>query len=99
MRERQRLALTPQRAARLVAKLLDEGAAIAATQSHSALSVDDMLDLLATAAYDHATLADGRRVHWKVDGPRQDHGMDPSLIPMDSQSGWHMERFNITRKA
>ena len=99
MRERQRLALPPQRAARLVAKLLDEGAAIAATQSHSALSVDDMLDLLATAAYDHATLADGTRVHWSVNGPRQEHGMEPSHIPMDSQSGWHMERFNITRKA
>ncbi|BCU77051.1 Wadjet anti-phage system protein JetA family protein [Luteolibacter sp. LG18] len=99
LRERQRLALTPQRAARLVARLMDQVAGSACTSSFAASSVDEMLDLLATAAYDHATTADGRTVRWKVDGTRRQAGMEPESIPHDEQAGWRMERFAITRHA
>lgn len=99
MRERQRLALTPQRAARLVAALMEKSGTSAGTGSHATGSIDEMLDLLATAAYDHATIADGRRIRWKVEGPRLDHGLDPGKISTDAQAGWQMERFTITRQA
>jgi transposase len=99
LRERQRLALTPQRAARLVARLADQVAAITGTEHHRASSVDEMLDLLATAAYDHAMTADGKTIRWKVDGPRRKEGMDPAVIPLDEQAGWRMERFTIIRNS
>ncbi|MDB6077901.1 MAG: hypothetical protein JWO82_1648 [Akkermansiaceae bacterium] len=99
LRERQRLALTPQRAARLVARLMDEVSGSASTETFAATTIDDMLDLLATAAYDHATVADGRTIRWTVDGPRRQDGMNPEAIPHDEQSGWKMERFTISRRA
>jgi len=99
LKERQRLALTPQRAARLVARLMDEVAATAGTETVASASIDDLLDLLATAAYDHATMADGRVLRWGVDGPRRQDGLDPSAIPQDDQFGWNIERFTITRHA
>lgn len=99
LRERQRLALTPQRAARLVARLMEKLDAAAGTEHFQAGSVDEMLDLLATAAYDHATTADGKTVRWSVDGPRRANGLDPAQVPHDEQAGWRMERFAITRHA
>lgn len=99
LRERQRLALTPQRAARLVARLADQLSGTVQTDSFAASSVDEMLDLLATAAYDHAVTADGKTVRWKVDGPRRTLGLSPEEIPLDEQVGWRMERFAITRHA
>ena len=99
LRERQRLALTPQRAARLVARLADKLAATTGTDQFTASSVDEMLDLLATAAYDHATTMDGKTIRWKVEGHRRANGLDPETIPHDEQAGWRMERFAITRHA
>ncbi|MCW1922796.1 DUF5716 family protein [Luteolibacter arcticus] len=99
LKERQRLALTPQRAARLVARLLDEVAASIGTETIKSASIDDVLDLLATAAYDHATMADGRVLRWAADGPRRLDGLEPGAIPMDEQSDWTIERFTLTRQA
>jgi len=99
LRERQRLALTPQRAGRLVARLADTLAATTGTEKFAATSVDEMLDLLATAAYDHAVMADGKTLRWKVDGPRRTNGLEPDTIPLDDQAGWRMERFAISRHA
>ncbi|WP_367871393.1 Wadjet anti-phage system protein JetA family protein [Luteolibacter sp. Populi] len=99
LKERQRLALTPQRAARLVARLMDEVAGTAGTETFASATIDDLLDLLATAAYDHATMADGRVLRWAVDGPRRLDGLDPASIPMDEQAEWNIERFTITRQA
>ncbi|MCW1887357.1 DUF5716 family protein [Luteolibacter flavescens] len=99
LKERQRLALTPQRAARLVARLLDEVSASIGTQEIQSASIDDVLDLLATAAYDHATMADGRVVRWSADGPRRQDGLAPDGVPMDEQADWTIERFTLTRQA
>ncbi|WP_035607832.1 Wadjet anti-phage system protein JetA family protein [Haloferula sp. BvORR071] len=100
LKERQRLALTPQRAARLVARLLDGVAASIGTETIESASIDDVLDLLATAAYDHATMADGRVLRWAADGPRRVDGLHPENIPMDEQAGdWTIERFTLTRQA
>ncbi len=97
LRERQRLALTPQRAARLVARLLPEKFSSLSTEAFTATDTDEMLDLLAIAAYDRAVTADGKRVSWSVDGPGKDQGLDPATIPADSHAEWQVERFTISR--
>jgi len=97
MRERQRLALTPQRAARLVAKLLPHGNLTITTADFASADLDAMLDLLAIAAYEHAVIADGRRVKWTIAGPGQSAGLTPETIPTDPHAGWNLERFSIRR--
>ena len=98
LRERQRLALTPQRAARLVAKLLPEKTTSLSTESFTAADTDEMLDLLAIAAYDQATTATGQRLAWSVNGPGKTKGLEPETIPTDPQATWQVERFTIHRK-
>lgn len=97
LRERQRLALTPQRAARLVARLLPKKAKRVATSDFSAADLDEMLDLLAIAAYESAITADGQRVRWRVDGPGKEAGLEPESIPSDPHAGWKVDRFSIQR--
>ncbi|MFT4175872.1 MAG: DUF5716 family protein [Luteolibacter sp.] len=97
LRERQRLALTPQRAARFVARLISEKSGTISTEHLRIDDIDEMLDLLATAAYDHAVTPDGTRVRWTVDGPGREIGLTPGEIPRDSQAGWNVERFQIER--
>ena len=99
LRERQRLALTPQRAAKLVAKVIPEKGGTTDTSKFAVDSLDEMLDLLAIAAYDHAPTAQGRILRWSVDGDRRRMGMKPELLEHDQQAGWRMERFTINRKA
>ena len=98
MRERQRLALTPQRAARLVARLLPAKNLSTTTAEISAADLDELLDLLAAAAYEQAVTADNQRVRWTITGPGQAAGLTPTDIPTDPQAGWNLERFQITRK-
>lgn len=97
LRERQRLALTPQRAARLVARLLPEKSGTLSTSDFSAADLDEMLDLLAIAAYESAITADGRRVRWRVSGPGMEAGLTPEDIPADPHAGWNVDRFAIHR--
>jgi hypothetical protein len=97
LRERQRLALTPQRAARLVARLLPGKSKTTTTADFTAANLDEMLDLLAIAAYEHAVTADGKRVKWSITGLGKFDGLTPDTIPTDPQAGWNMERFEILR--
>jgi hypothetical protein len=97
-KERQRLALTPQRAAKLVAKLLPHPTSSTSTQDLTLESSDDLLDLLAIVAYDHAPALAGKRIRWRVDGPRRRHGLEPQVIEQDSLVGHRVERFAITRE-
>jgi hypothetical protein len=97
LRERQRLALTPQRAARLVARLLPEKSSMFSTSDFSAADLDEMLDLLAVAAYESAVTADGKRVKWRVNGPGMEAGLTPEDIPADPHAGWNVDRFAIHR--
>ncbi len=98
LRERQRLALTPQRAARLVSRLIPGKVGSFSTSEFSAGDLDEMLDLLAIAAYEHAVTADGQRVKWNIDGPGKFSGLDPASIPTDPHAGWNVERFQIQRR-
>jgi hypothetical protein len=97
LRERQRLALTPQRAARLVSRMLPASSHVVMTSDFTAADLDEMLDLLAIAAYDHAVTASGQRVQWSIQGPGKTHGLTPEEIPTDSHAGWKVERFQIQR--
>jgi hypothetical protein len=97
LRERQRLALTPQRAARLVARMLPGKAKKFSTADFSAADLDEMLDLLAIAAYEQAFTADGKRVKWSITGPGKDAGLTPEKIPADPHAGWNVDRFTINR--
>jgi hypothetical protein len=97
LRERQRLALTPQRAARLVARLLPGKANKLSSSDFSAADLDEMLDLLAIAAYEQAFTANGKHVKWSIDGPGKHAGLTPENIPADPHAGWNVERFIIQR--
>jgi hypothetical protein len=98
-KERQRLALTPQRAARLVAKLLPTKKGSTSTEDITLETTDDLLDLLAVVAYEHAPALAGKRVRWSVDGLRRRNGLEPHIIEHDQLAGHRIERFAITREA
>lgn len=97
LRERQRLALTPQRAARLVARILPEKGGELSTSDFSVEDLDEMLDLLAVAAYQSSVTANGRRVHWNVGGPAKEALFTTDGIPTDQHVGWNVDRFTIQR--
>jgi hypothetical protein len=67
------------------------------TSDFAAADLDEMLDLLAIAAYEHAVTADGQRVKWTIDGPGKTIGLTPEKIPADPHAGWSVERFQIQR--
>lgn len=95
-REKQRLALTPQRAARLLARLIPESVSTTRTDAFTLTETDELLDLLALAAYDHAPAVTGT-VRWTVTGPRRVHGLRPDSLPRDPQAGWEVDRMEIER--
>jgi hypothetical protein len=97
-KERQRLALTPQRAARLVAKLIPNKKGTTSTEDIHLETTDDLLDLLAVVAYEHAPALAGKRIRWTVDGLRRRNGLEPHIIEHDTHAGHRIERFGITRE-
>jgi Family of unknown function (DUF5716) len=98
LRDRQRLALTPQRAARLLLKLLPAQQGVFETDSFSASDDEEMLDLLAIAAFETAISADGKNIRWQVDSENREHGLNPAAIQRDRHANWLVDRFTITRK-
>jgi hypothetical protein len=82
-----------------VARLLPGKAKKVSTSDFSAADLDEMLDLLAIAAYESAITADGKRVKWQITGPGQSAGLSPESIPTDPQAGWNLDRFTIQRKS
>jgi len=98
-KERQRLALTPQRAARLVARLLPAKGCSIGTEEIYLDSADDLLDLLAAVAYEQAPVLAGKRVRWSVDGLRRRNGLEPEVLAHDEMAGHRVERFSVTREA
>jgi hypothetical protein len=97
LRERQRLALTPIRAAKLIAKLLPGKGGTTDTENISVTTTDELLDLLATVAYDHALDENGRTIRWKVEAPRRGQGLTPENLPRDRQLDWLLDRFGVNR--
>ena len=98
-KERQRLALTPQRAARLVAKLIPNKKGTTSTEDIHLETTDDLLDLLAVVAYEHAPALAGKRVRWTVDGLRRRNGLEPHILEHDTHAGHRIERFSVKRES
>lgn len=97
LRERQRLALTPLRAAKLVARFLTEKGDSGSTEEFTVSNTDEFLDLIAMVAYDHAQDENGRTIRWKVDGPRRREGLTPENVSRDTQLDWLVDRFQVNR--
>ena len=97
LQERQRLALTPLRAAKFVVRLLPEKGRSVGTEEITVQTSDELLDLLATVAYDHAQDENGRMIRWAVDGPRRRDGLSSESAARDVQRGWLVDRFLINR--
>ena len=74
-----------------------EKGAATGTEQFAISSTDELLDLLATVAYDHAQHENGRTIRWKVDGPRRKDGLAPENLPRDAQLDWLMDRFAVNR--
>ncbi|CAN5830190.1 hypothetical protein BH09VER1_BH09VER1_47340 [soil metagenome] len=97
LRERQRLALTPLRGAKLVCKFLSKKGTTAGTEDITVGHTDEMLDLLAIVAYDHAQDENGRMIRWQIDGQRRREGLFPENISRDAQLDWLVDRFQVNR--
>lgn len=97
LRQRQKFALTPHRAARLVARLLREQGPGIATDGFRTEGTDELLDLMAAAAYTHGVdAATGQEQRWQVLSSSREHGLEPESIPRDAQAGWRVERFALS---
>lgn len=98
-------ALTPSRAARFIERFLPEpGKAVTSEdlggRPGQPITEDDLLDMLATLAFDRATSAStSKPIKWKLDLARTDLGLTPEQIPVDSVAGRRCERFTIERLA
>ena len=99
LRERQRLALTPYRAARLISRLLPKKGGNVSTSDFACGGTEELLDLMAAAAYNQAPDGHGRTVRWSVTNARLQGLIKPEDIPHDAHAGWNVERFTISRTA
>ena len=100
IRLRNRDAITPQRAARLIEKHLSAKGAVISTADFKLLAQDDLYDLFAVLAYERAHGSEPRRpVRWRVVQSRSALGLEPKTIPCDVQAGRAVERFTIERTA
>jgi len=102
LKQRQRFALTPHRAARLVARLMRAAQADTDvdTGAFHVETPEELLDLMAVAAYSHGIDAGhGREMHWRVASTsREDQkGLHPEDIQRDAQGGWTVERFALIK--
>jgi len=99
IRRRNRTAITPQRAARLIeARLPNVGDKISTGDFHLASEDDDFLDLLAVLSF-HRANSKGRMLRWRIHSSRKELGLHPEKIPLDSQAGRLIERITIERLA
>lgn len=99
IRKRSRYTLTPSRAARFIERFLPErGARVSSEELNSGENPDDLLDLLATLAFERATSATTTRtLRWRLELARTELGLEPEKIPVDTVAGCRCERFIIER--
>ncbi|MGV3773871.1 MAG: hypothetical protein ACO1QB_13290, partial [Verrucomicrobiales bacterium] len=92
--------LTPQRASRFIEKHLPEKGAKLSTENLKLTVEDDLLDLLATLAFDRGPAVESHRVvRWRVHTTRGEFCVEPSSVPLDLEAGRLVERFSLERLA
>ncbi len=100
IRRRNLNTLTPQRAARFVAKHLPAKGAQLSTEDLHLVIEDDLLDLLAVLSFDRGhAVGVSRPLRWRLRTVRADFPTEPERIPRDLQAGRRLERFTIERTA
>jgi hypothetical protein len=98
IRQRSLYAITPNRAARFIEKFLPERGRSVTSADFSIHTEDDLLDLFAALAFERANgRASPRVLRWRVRFAREEMGLEPEKIPLDSQAGYRFERFTIER--
>jgi hypothetical protein len=98
LRELQRVAVTPQRAARLIAAMLPERGATMTTREMRIDSEEGLLDLLAAASFNQFITAAGR-VRWSIRLARRLDPLKPQHIARDPVKDWRVESFQLERTA
>jgi hypothetical protein len=92
--------LTPQRASRFIEKHLPEKGSSISTENLRVTVEDDLLDLLATLAFDRGpSSSSNRTIRWKALTARGEFCVDPGSVPVDEEAGRLMERFILERIA
>ncbi len=101
IRQRSLYAVTPNRAARLVERLLPECGSRVSSDALPLYNEDDLLDLLAALAFDRARGRNSPRdVRWRVRLARAEGGgLVPEEIPADTVAGQKIDRFILERIA
>ena len=96
LREQMRVALTPVRAARLVSRLLPSPGASISTEEAVIDSEENLLDLIAAASFNQASLPDGM-ICWQTVLSHSPKDWDRKDVPIDIVAGWKVEQFTLTR--
>jgi hypothetical protein len=96
LREQQRVAVTPQRAARLVARLLPEKGATLTTRQMRIDTEEELLDLLAAASFNQFITVGGK-LRWSVRLARRLDSLAPQHISHDPVQDWEVESFQLER--
>jgi hypothetical protein len=98
LRELVRVALTPDRAARLVGRLLPEVGNNLGTKAMTVTSEEVLLDLIAAASFDHALSMEGV-MRWEAALDHEEEAIERGDVPRDPLYEWNVERFTLTRTA
>lgn len=98
LRERQRVAVTPQRAARLITTLLPSKGAAISTRQIKVTTEEMFLDLIAAASFNQFITPEGR-MRWQVRLARRLDTMQPQHIARDPVKDWNVESFQLERTA
>jgi len=98
LRERQRVAVTPQRAARLINVLLPTKGATITTRQMEITTEEAFLDLIAAASFNQFIAPEGR-MRWQVRLARRLDMMQPDHIARDAVMDWKVKSFQLERIA
>lgn len=98
LRERQRVAVTPQRAARLISATLPHKGATITTRQMKIVTEEAFLDLIAAASFNQFISPEGR-MRWQVRLARRLDPLQPEHIKRDSVKDWSVESFQLERTA
>jgi len=92
--------ITPQRAVRFMEKHLPNKGARISSAELALHTEDDLFDLLAVLAFERASSsAPHHQLRWTVIPARNNDGVVPANIPLDSLAGKRVERFTLERIA